>query len=63
MKWFPRTWPSSFLLRTLLQCVVLAGYGLLALIGALGALGMLPDDKLFGLTAIVLLFIAYQDVY
>jgi DMSO reductase anchor subunit len=31
-----------------------AGYGLLALIGALGALGMLPADKVFGLTAIVL---------
>jgi DMSO reductase anchor subunit len=31
-----------------------AGYGLLALIGALGAAGMLPADKAFGLTAIVL---------
>ncbi len=38
MKWFPRTWPSSFLLRTLLQCVVLAGYGLLALILLAGIL-------------------------
>ena len=31
-----------------------AGYGLLALLGALGAMGMLPADKAFGLTAIVL---------
>lgn len=31
-----------------------AGYGLLALVGGLGALGYLPADRTFGLTAIVL---------
>jgi len=31
-----------------------AGYGLLALMGALGAAGLLPADRLFGLTAIIL---------
>ena len=31
-----------------------AGYGLLALLGALGAVGMLPADRAFGVTAIVL---------
>ncbi|MAN79701.1 MAG: DMSO reductase [Rhodospirillaceae bacterium] len=31
-----------------------AGYGLLALVGALGAAGLLPADRLFGLTAIIL---------
>lgn len=31
-----------------------AGYGLLALLGGLGALGLLPADRLFGLAAVVL---------